>query len=127
MELWVTDFGVSKAIESEAVTRTGDVVGTLRYMAPEQIVGDSEIRSDIYSLGVTLYELLAGRPAMDDTSIREALVARRPAPEPPRLRQLNPKDQLPWHACRRPTNCSLMRSIAWASMSKPKLQWTKPS
>ena len=91
LQLWVTDFGVAKAIESEAVTRTGDVVGTLRYMAPEQIVGDSDVRSDIYSLGVTLYELLAGRPAMDDASIREALVARRPAPSPPRLRQLNPE------------------------------------
>ncbi len=90
LELWVTDFGVAKAIESEAVTRTGDVLGTLRYMAPEQIVGDSDVRSDVYSLGVTLYELLAGRPAMDDASIREAIVSRRPAPAPPRLRQLNP-------------------------------------
>ena len=90
LQLWVTDFGVAKAIESEAVTRTGDIVGTLRYMAPEQIVGDSDVRSDIYSLGVTLYELLAGRPAMDDAAIREALFSRRPAPEPPRLRQLNP-------------------------------------
>ncbi|MGI9474077.1 MAG: protein kinase domain-containing protein [Rubripirellula sp.] len=89
LELWVTDFGVAKAIESEAVTRTGDVVGTLRYMAPEQIVGDTDVRSDIYSLGVTLYELLAGRPAVDDTSIREAIVARKPAPTPPPLRQLN--------------------------------------
>ncbi len=90
LDLWVTDFGVSKAIESEAVTRTGDVVGTLRYMAPEQIVGDADARSDIFSLGVTLYELLAGRPAMDDASIRKALVSRRPAPNPPPLRQLNP-------------------------------------
>ena len=95
LDLWVTDFGVAKAIESEAVTRTGDVVGTLRYMAPEQIVGDTDIRSDVYSLGITLYELLAGRPAMDDASIREALVSRRPAPVAPPLRTLNaavPKD-----------------------------------
>ncbi len=91
LQLWITDFGVAKAIESEAVTRTGDVVGTLRYMAPEQIVGDADFRSDIYSLGVTLYELLAGRPAMDDASIRRALVSRQPAPHPPPLRQLNPE------------------------------------
>ncbi|QDT12525.1 serine/threonine-protein kinase [Planctomycetes bacterium K23_9] len=94
-ELWVTDFGVAKAIESEAVTRTGDVVGTLRYMAPEQIVGVNDFRGDIYSLGVTLYELLAGRPAMDDASIRSAIVSRRPVTSPPPLRQLNanvPKD-----------------------------------
>ncbi len=45
LQLWVTDFGVAKAIESEAVTRTGDVVGTLRYIAPEQIVGDADVRS----------------------------------------------------------------------------------
>lgn len=90
LNLWVADFGVAKAIEAEAVTKTGDVVGTLRYMAPEQIVGNSDVRSDIYSLGVTLYEVLAGRPAVDDASIREALVARRPAPKPPSLRQLNP-------------------------------------
>ena len=90
LDLWITDFGVAKALESEAVTRTGDVVGTLRYMAPEQVVGESDVRSDIYSLGLTLYELLAGRPAIDDSSIRQAIVARRPAPSPPALRQLNP-------------------------------------
>ena len=89
-ELWVADFGVAKAIESEAVTRTGDVVGTLRYMAPEQIVGMADFRSDGYSLGVTLYELLAGRPAMDDASIREALVSRKPATPPPSLRHVDP-------------------------------------
>ncbi len=89
-ELWVTDFGVAKALESDTVTRTGDVVGTLRYMAPEQVVGEADVRSDIYSLGLTLYELLAGRPAIDDSSIRQAIVTRRPAPSPPPLRQLNP-------------------------------------
>ncbi len=95
LDLWITDFGVAKALESDAVTRTGDVVGTLRYMAPEQVVGESDVRSDIYSLGLTLYELLAGRPAIDDSSIRQAIVTRRPVPSPPPLRQLNssvPKD-----------------------------------
>ena len=91
LDLWITDFGVAKALEAEAVTRTGDVVGTLRYMAPEQVVGEADIRSDIYSLGVTLYELLAGRPAVDDSSIRQAIVARRPISSPPPLRQLNPE------------------------------------
>ena len=90
LELWITDFGVAKATTSEAVTQAGDIVGTLRYMAPEQIVGETDVRSDIYSLGVTLYELLAGRPAVDDKSIREVIVARRPTPTPPSLRQLNP-------------------------------------
>ena len=90
-ELWVTDFGVAKAIESDVMTRTGDVVGTLRYMAPEQILGSTDVRSDIYSLGVTLYEVLAGRPAMDDASIRSAIVSGRPAAKPPPLRSLNPQ------------------------------------
>jgi tetratricopeptide (TPR) repeat protein len=90
LDLWVTDFGVAKALEADAVTRTGDVVGTLRYMAPEQVLGEADARSDIYSLGITLYELLAGRPAIDDSSIRQAIVTRRPAPSPPPLRQLNP-------------------------------------
>ena len=90
-QLWVTDFGVAKAIETDPVTRTGDVVGTLRYMAPEQVAGHTDVRSDVYSLGVTLYELLAGRPALDDESVRAALVARRPVPKPKPLRQLNPK------------------------------------
>lgn len=89
LDLWVTDFGVAKALEADAVTRTGDVVGTLRYMAPEQVLGETDVRSDIYSLGITLYELLAGRPAIDDSSIRQAIVSRRPAPSPPLLRQLN--------------------------------------
>ena len=91
LELWVADFGVAKALESDAVTRTGDVVGTLRYMAPEQVIGEADVRSDVYSLGITLYELLAGRPAIDDTSIRQAIVTRRPASSPPPLRQLNPE------------------------------------
>ena len=45
--------------------RMGDVVGTLRYMAPEQLAGKADPRSDIYSLGATLYELVARRPAYE--------------------------------------------------------------
>jgi serine/threonine protein kinase len=48
-------------------TKTGDVVGTLRYLAPERFRGTSNVRSDIYGLGVTLYELLAIRPAFGET------------------------------------------------------------
>lgn len=61
--VWVTDFGLAKAMESDSVSRTGDVVGTLQYMAPEQLQGNTDARSDIYSLGLTLYEALALRPA----------------------------------------------------------------
>ncbi len=65
-EVWVTDFGLAKAQGSDELTRTGDIVGTLRYMAPERFDGWSDPRSDVYALGATLYELLALRPAFDE-------------------------------------------------------------
>jgi serine/threonine protein kinase/tetratricopeptide (TPR) repeat protein len=55
--VWVTDFGLAKAEGTDALTHTGDIVGTLRYMAPERFDGWSDPRSDVYSLGITLYEL----------------------------------------------------------------------
>jgi len=58
---WVTDFGLAKAEDSDGLTQTGDFVGTLRYMAPERLDGWSDRRSDLYSLGATLYELLTQR------------------------------------------------------------------
>ncbi len=54
---WVTDFGLAKD-EDEHLTHTGDVVGTLRYMAPERFQRPADARGDIYSLGLTLYELV---------------------------------------------------------------------
>lgn len=61
----VTDFGLARVQQDQGVTLTGDIVGTLRYMSPEQISEAKAIdhRSDIYSLGATLFELVAGRPA----------------------------------------------------------------
>ncbi|HXY36220.1 MAG TPA: protein kinase [Planctomycetaceae bacterium] len=58
---WVADFGLAKATDQDAVSRTGEVLGTLLYMAPEQWKGTTDARSDIYSLGVTLYELVTLR------------------------------------------------------------------
>ena len=66
-EVWVTDFGLAKAQGSDELTRTGDIVGTLRYMAPERFDGWSDPRSDVYALGATLYELLTLRPAFDES------------------------------------------------------------
>ena len=59
---WVTDFGLAKT-NDDAMTNTGDIVGTVRYMSPERFRGECDQRADIYSLGLTLYELLVLRPA----------------------------------------------------------------
>jgi serine/threonine-protein kinase len=82
----VTDFGIAKAADSggEELTRTGMVVGTARYLAPEQVDGRAiDERVDVYSLGLVLYEMLCGRaPFEADTDIATA-VARLTAPPPP--------------------------------------------
>jgi serine/threonine protein kinase len=61
--VWVTDFGVAKLALEASLTQSGDWVGTLRYMAPERFSGQCDARSDVYSLGITLYEVLTCRPA----------------------------------------------------------------
>ncbi len=66
--VWVTDFGLAKAMEDSNVSRTGEVIGTLRFMAPEQFSGHPDPRSDVYSLGLTIYELLTLKPAYDESS-----------------------------------------------------------
>jgi tetratricopeptide (TPR) repeat protein len=66
--VWVTDFGLAVTHEQERLSRSGDVVGTLRYMSPEQLSGRSDQRSDIYALGLTLYELTTMQPAFDSQS-----------------------------------------------------------
>src|SRR5262249_46916596 len=83
--VWVTDFGLAKAEDAAGPTRDGDVVGTLRYMAPERFDGWSDPRSDVYSLGATLYELLPLRRASAGPS-RLRLMDRvlRDNPVPPR-------------------------------------------
>jgi serine/threonine protein kinase len=50
--VWITDFGFAKAKEDETLSRTGVMVGTLRYMAPEQFSGQTDAKSDLYSLGL---------------------------------------------------------------------------
>ncbi len=74
--LWVTDFGLARTVNDSGLTLTGDLMGTLRYMSPEQALakhGLVDHRTDIYSLGVTLYELLTLRPAIDGVDREEVL------------------------------------------------------
>lgn len=63
--IWVADFGLARQADLENVTQTGEIVGTLRYMAPEQLRGAADARTDIYALGLTLYELLMLKPAVN--------------------------------------------------------------
>jgi serine/threonine protein kinase/tetratricopeptide (TPR) repeat protein len=74
--LWITDFGLARFQDDSGLTLTGDLVGTLRYMAPEMAMGRRmtfDPRSDIYALGATLYELLTLRPVFEGTDRRELL------------------------------------------------------
>jgi serine/threonine protein kinase/WD40 repeat protein len=88
--VWVTDFGLAKTVDADELTHTGDIVGTLRYMAPERFQGVSDARGDVYGLGATLYEMVTLRPAFDDTD-RLRLMRRvsHEAPVPPR--RLDPR------------------------------------
>ena len=84
--LWVTDFGLAQIQSDTRMTMTGDLVGTLRYMSPEQALAKRVIvdhRTDIYSLGATLYEMLTLEPAFGGGDRQELL--RRIAFDEPRF------------------------------------------
>lgn len=87
---WITDFGLARHVDDAGLTRTGAVLGTPRFMSPEQAAGDPvDARADLYALGATLYELLSGEPLFRGSSTGEVLgrvVQERPIP----LRRLVP-------------------------------------
>jgi serine/threonine protein kinase/WD40 repeat protein len=85
--VWVTDFGLAKADDSDDLTHTGDLLGTLRYMPPEAFEGKFDARSDVYGLGLTLFELVALRPAYEERD-RNKLIKQVTTGDPPRLRKL---------------------------------------
>jgi serine/threonine protein kinase/WD40 repeat protein len=87
--VWVADFGLAKSAEPDDLTESGDIVGTIRYMAPERFRGQCDARSDVYSLGLTLYEMVALRPAYEAPD-RHALIERVLSEEPARLAKLAP-------------------------------------
>jgi hypothetical protein len=76
--LWVTDFGLAQVYSDASLTHPGDLVGTLRYMSPEQATGRAVVldqRTDVYSLGATLYELLTLEPAVRGNTREQLLRA----------------------------------------------------
>jgi WD40 repeat protein/serine/threonine protein kinase len=91
-QLWVADFGLAQIQGNPHLTLTGDILGTLRYMSPEQALARRVVidgRTDIYSLGVTLYELLTLRPAIDGQD-RGEILRKIAQEEPAAPRRLNP-------------------------------------
>ena len=80
----ITDFGISRAVDSAAVTQTGEVLGTPHYLSPEQASGEqATARSDVYALGVVLHECLAGkRPFDEGSAVQTALAHLRQEPPP---------------------------------------------
>ncbi len=87
--VWITDFGLARHEDRDDVTASGDIVGTLRYMAPEQFSGQFDGRCDTYSLGMTIYEMLALRPAFIEPR-HGPLIKQKTTSRPPAPRTLNP-------------------------------------
>ncbi len=91
-QLWVADFGLARFHREVGLTQSGDVVGTLRYISPEQALGPHALvdqRTDVYGLGATLYELLTRRPIHDGHD-RNALLRQIERDEPVSVRKRNP-------------------------------------
>ncbi len=95
--VWITDFGLARRSDDVALTHSGVLVGTPRYMSPEQAEAARrpvDHRTDVYSLGATLYELLTRRPAFTGRTPQEVvtqILARDPVP-PRRLNRAVPRD-----------------------------------
>jgi tetratricopeptide (TPR) repeat protein len=89
-DVFVADFGLARAVDSGEVSLSGEVVGTPRYVAPEQLQGEAEIRSDVYSLGLTLYEFVTLKAAFEDSTGRLSDAAGRVRSDPTRPRKINP-------------------------------------
>lgn len=90
-KLWISDFGLAQIYADNGLTQTGDILGTFRYMSPEQASGRAVVldqRTDVYSLGVTIYELLTLEPALAGDS-RGELLRQIESDDPKPLRSLD--------------------------------------
>jgi len=101
----VMDFGIARALGTDRITKTGHLIGTIEYMSPEQIRGqETDTRSDIYSLGILLYEMLTGRVPFTSNSEYDLMRAHiEGAPPPPSIIV----DQIPL-----PVEQAIMRALA---------------
>jgi eukaryotic-like serine/threonine-protein kinase len=86
-QAWLCDFGIARSAEHEALTREGDIIGTLQYLSPEQVRGEPvDGRADLYSLGLLLWEMLTGRPLASGGTGEETLAQRASGTIPAALR-----------------------------------------
>ena len=96
---WISDFGIARSLGSRGLTVTGTVVGTPEYLSPEQARAEPvDARSDLYALGLLLYEMLAGEPAYSGGTQSESIAQRLVGPPPP-IRSGSRKCQLGWSGC----------------------------